>query len=108
MSEPSEKDWLEEVLRAGEPALPDEGFALRTLQALPAPRRRARARRWILLLSIVVACGLALLPAGSALAESFRDLFSLRAWSTLSIPWLALACIATVIWLSVTSVTDDA
>jgi hypothetical protein len=108
MNEPEEKDWLEEALRAPEPPIADEGFTRRTMAALPPPRRQARRRQGILLLSAAVACALAVLVAGPDLADSFRALLDWRAWASLSIPWLALACIVTVIGLTVSLVTDDA
>jgi len=108
MNEPEKKDWLEEALRAPDPPIPDEGFTQRTMAALPPPRRQVRRRQHILLLSAAVACALAVLVAGPALADSFRQLLSWRAWASLSIPWLALACIITVIGLTVSLVADDA
>jgi len=108
MNDPEEKDWLEEALRAPDPPLSDEGFTRRAMAALPPPRPLARRRRGILLLSAAVACTLAVLVAGPALADSFGRLLDWRAWASLSIPWLALACIATVIGLTVSLVTDDA
>ena len=108
MSEPEEKDWLEEALRAPDPPIPDGGFTRRTLAALPPPRRQVRRRQRILLLSAAVACTLALLVVGPALTASFGQLFSRQAWASLSLPWLALACIATVIGLTVSVLADDA
>jgi hypothetical protein len=108
MNGPEEKDWLEDVLREPEPPLADAGFVQRTAKALPPPRRLARMRRRVLLLSAAIACAVALVPAGPALAASFRALFSWRAWASLSIPWLALACVVTLIGLTVSLATDDA
>jgi hypothetical protein len=47
------------------------------------------------------------LIAGSAFADSFRQLLSWRTWASPSIPWRALACIVTVIGLTVSLATDD-
>jgi len=108
MNEPEEKDWLEEALRTPDAPIPDEGFTQRTMAALPPPRRLARRRQRILLLFAAVACALAVLVAGPALADSFRRLLDWNAWASLSIPWLALACIIAVVGLTVSLVTDDA
>jgi len=108
MNEPEAKDWLEEALRAPEPPIPDAGFTRRTMAALPPPRHQVRRRQRILLLSAAVACALALLVVGPALTASFAQLLSWSAWASLSIPWLALACIVTAIGLTVSLVTDDA
>lgn len=78
------------------------------MAALPPPRRLVRQRRRILLLSAAVASTPALLAAGPQLTLSFARLPSWSAWASMSIPWLALACIATVIGLTVSLVTDDA
>ncbi|MBN1771428.1 MAG: hypothetical protein JXB32_09215 [Deltaproteobacteria bacterium] len=108
MNEPEEQDWLERALRAPDPPIPDAGFTRRTLAALPPPRRQVRRRRRVLLLAAAVASALALLAAGPALTDSFGQLLDWRAWASCSIPWLALACIATVIGLTVSLATDDA
>lgn len=43
-----EKDWLERALRDAEAPLPDAGFTLRVMQALPPRERREERLDWIL------------------------------------------------------------
>jgi hypothetical protein len=45
------EDWLDRALRTAEPALADDGFTLRVMRALPAPRRSRLGERadWIVI-----------------------------------------------------------
>ena len=43
-----EKDWLDSALRDAEEPLPDAGFTLRVMQALPPRERREQRHDWIL------------------------------------------------------------
>jgi hypothetical protein len=50
------EDWLERALATREAAIPDDGFTLRVMQALPAaPRRRLFGRSELILLGGVAA-----------------------------------------------------
>jgi hypothetical protein len=54
MSEANHDDWLDQKLRDAVPYIDDDGFTVRVLQKLPAPRRRRQSLRAVILIGMAV------------------------------------------------------
>jgi hypothetical protein len=86
-------DWLERALAAGETAVPDDGFTLRVMQALPPVARPRLFGRSDLILLGGVAAGSALTAAMFPVAP-FLNLLIQSAHVTWLGGVLMLACMA--------------
>ena len=65
MEQVNQEDWLDRELREAAPYIDDEGFTIRVLQQLPAPRRAHDLLRAAILLGMtLLASGLAYVVSG--------------------------------------------
>lgn len=82
---PGSDDWLDALLRddaARQPHIADDGFVVRVLMNMPAPRKPAP--RWIVPGATLAGCALAVLltPAGAWFAGALLQLLDVRNFST--------------------------
>jgi hypothetical protein len=90
----TEKDWLDDILRADDEYIADEGFTARVMTALPAPEALPKWRKpAVAALWGVAATGVAIAAPGAAL-DVAREAYRLLATVPVSITGIAGAMAA--------------
>ena len=92
----TEKDWLDDVLRADDAYIADDGFTASVMSALPAPAALPKWRKPVVVtLWGVAAAGLAVAAPG-AMVDVAREAYRLLATVPVSVTGLATAMAAIV------------
>jgi hypothetical protein len=96
MTAPDADDWLDDVLRAGDDYIADDGFTARVMSSLPPPAALPKWRRpAVVALWGVAAAGLAVAAPG-AMIDVGREAYRLLATVPISISGIASAMVAIV------------
>jgi hypothetical protein len=91
-----DKDWLDDVLRADDAYIADDGFTARVMSALPMPAALPKWRKpAVAVLWGVAAVGLAIAAPG-AMVDVAREAYRLLATVPVSVTGLATAMAAIV------------